>query len=240
MQAKLFLLKLLSWWKLVSEGFAHFFSWYLKTRAQKMLVKQKPNSTSAISELKFPSQIELLAIRLLSKGEKMAWIRERGRRCFTSSPWSLCKVPEQHRRAWKAPVWLQDTEGLFSGAQSSKVDGDKSFCTAVCRPQSSPHIILCFSVVFSQYKLVTRGYCWVSGATPDVLISPTAALVFAGILYSQSLPSFDRSLNLLFLNGCCLLPDLFPFVLRTLSAELPPKQPLNEGKHLKLSIWIFR
>lgn len=69
---------------------------------------------------------------------------------------------------------------------------------------------------------------------------PDCSIGFCWDFILQSVPSFDRSLNLLFLNGCCLLPDLFPFGLRTLSAELPPKQPLNEGKHLKLSIWIFR
>lgn len=52
-------------------------------------------------------------------------------------------------------------EGLFSGAHSSKADGEKSFCTAICRPQSSPNIIVRFIVVFSQYKLVPQDYCWV-------------------------------------------------------------------------------
>lgn len=149
---------------------------------------------------------------------------------------TFISLPGVHRAPWKAPVCLQTTglEGLFPGAQSSKAGGEKSFCTAVCRPGSSPGITLCF-FVFSQYKMVTWDRCW--DPTSQMCSFPWLQSCFYLGFYTPRaflLTVCCFWMRVISTKHCSLLVGGFS-VLNCYSTYCS-----NEGNHLKFSIWIFR
>lgn len=204
----------------------------------KKTVKQKSNSTPAIQKLTFPFPPEFS----YSQWKLFIWRKKNclNKRKRQKVSHQLTFIFLQGSRVEETGVestslTSEDCRGSFL-VQSSNMDGAKSFCTAVCRPQSSQNIILCVIVVF--YELVTQGYCWVSRSYTRCVHFLDRSIVFSGDFTFPELFSFSEVTT--FAVSECLLSTWLTFSLRSPSAEFRPLQYSNEGTILTFSNWMFR